>query len=41
MLVVTGGTAGAEFSLYVGLAQIPMYFAPLALGPFIRRARGL
>ena len=41
MLVVTGGTAGAEFSLYVGLAQIPMYFAPLALGPFVRRARGL
>lgn len=41
MLAVTGGTAGPEFSLYVGLAQIPMYFAPLALGPFVRRARGL
>ena len=41
MLAVTGGTAGAEFSLYVGLAQIPMYFAPLALGPFVRRARVL
>ena len=39
MLAVTGGTAGPEFSLYVGLAQIPMYFAPLALGPFVRRAR--
>jgi len=41
MLAVTAGTAGPEFSLYVGLAQIPMYFAPLALGPFVRRARAL
>jgi len=38
MLVVTAGTAGEVFSLYVGIAQIPMYFAPLALGPFLRRS---
>jgi len=41
MLAVTGGTAGAEFSLYVGIAQIPMYFAPLALAPFVRHSRVL
>jgi BASS family bile acid:Na+ symporter len=43
MLAVTAGTAGETFSLYVGIAQIPMYFAPLALGPLVRRglaARG-
>ncbi len=39
MLVITAGTAGEAFSLYVGIAQIPMYFAPLALAPFIRRSR--
>jgi predicted Na+-dependent transporter len=39
MLVVTAGTAGEIFSLYVGIAQIPMYFAPLALTPFLRRSR--
>ncbi len=39
MLVVTAGTAGEAFSLYVGIAQIPMYFAPLALTPFLRRSR--
>ncbi len=39
MLVITAGTAGEAFSLYVGLAQIPMYFAPLLLSPFIRRSR--
>ncbi len=38
MLVITAGTAGEAFSLYVGLAQIPMYFAPLLLSPFVRRA---
>lgn len=37
MLVVTAGTAGEAFSLYVGIAQIPMYFAPLLLAPFLRR----
>jgi len=39
MLVVTAGTAGETFSLYVGIAQIPMYFAPLLLGPLVRRSR--
>jgi len=39
MLAITAGTAGATFSLYVGIAQIPMYFAPLALTPFVRRSR--
>ncbi|RPH63611.1 MAG: sodium:proton symporter [Burkholderiales bacterium] len=38
MLVITAGTAGEAFSLYVGIAQIPMYFAPLALTPFLRRS---
>ena len=39
MLAITAGTAGPTFSLYVGIAQIPMYFAPLALTPFVRRSR--
>jgi len=39
MLAITAGTAGPTFSLYVGIAQIPMYFAPLALMPFVRRSR--
>lgn len=38
MLAITAGTAGEAFSLYVGIAQIPMYFAPLALTPFVRRS---
>ena len=38
MLAVTAGTAGPAFSLYVGIAQIPMYFAPLLLGPLVRRS---
>jgi len=38
MLVVTAGTAGEAFSLYVGIAQVPMYFAPLLLAPFLRRS---
>jgi len=38
MLAITAGTAGEAFSLYVGLAQIPMYFVPLLLSPFLRRA---
>jgi BASS family bile acid:Na+ symporter len=39
MLAVTGGTAGAAFDLYVGIAQIPMYFVPLLLTPLARRLR--
>jgi len=39
MLAVTAGTAGEVFSLYVGIAQIPMYFAPLLLTPLVRRYR--
>ena len=39
MLAITAGTAGLTFSLYVGITQIPMYFAPLALTPFVRRSR--
>lgn len=39
MLAVTAGTAGEMFSLYVGIAQLPMYFAPLLLGPLVRRSR--
>ena len=39
MLVITAGTAGDTFAMYVAIAQIPMYFAPLALGPFVRRSR--
>lgn len=38
MLAITAGTAGEAFSLYVGIAQIPMYFAPLLLSLFVRRA---
>lgn len=38
MLAVTAGTAGETFSLYIGIAQIPMYFAPLVLMPFVRRS---
>ena len=40
MLVITAGTAGEAFSLYVGLTQIPMYFAPLLLTPLLARSRG-
>ena len=39
MLAITAGTAGEAFSLYVGIAQIPMYFAPLLLTPFVLRSR--
>jgi predicted Na+-dependent transporter len=39
LLVVTAGTAGEWFSLYVAIVQIPMYFAPLLLGPWLARAR--
>ncbi len=39
MLAATAGTAGETFTLYAGIAQIPMYFAPLLLGPLVRRLR--
>lgn len=38
MLVLTSGTAGPLFSLYTGVAQLPMYCAPLLLAPLVRRA---
>jgi BASS family bile acid:Na+ symporter len=38
-LVVTAGTAGEAFQMYAGLAQIPMYCAPLLLSPLTRRIR--
>jgi BASS family bile acid:Na+ symporter len=37
MLAVTAGTAGEAFSLYVAIAQFPMYFAPLVLGGLLAR----
>ena len=39
LLVVTAGTAGDLFAMYVAIAQIPMYFAPLLLSPWLKRAR--
>ncbi len=36
VLAVTAGSAGETFSLYVGVAQIPMYFAPLIIA-FVMR----
>jgi BASS family bile acid:Na+ symporter len=39
LLVVTAGTAGPLFALYVAIVQIPMYFAPLLLGPALARSR--
>ena len=39
LLVVTAGTAGHWFDLYVAIVQIPMYFAPLLLGPWLARSR--
>jgi BASS family bile acid:Na+ symporter len=41
LLVVTAGTAGSWFSLYVAIVQIPMYFAPLLLGPWLARSKRL
>jgi len=35
---VATGTAGEAFSPYVDVAQIPMYFAPMLLAPFLRRS---
>ncbi len=37
ILAVTAGSAGPLFSHYVAVAQIPMYFAPLAIGLLARR----
>ena len=37
ILAVTGGTAGETFSLFVGIAQIPMFVAPLLMSLFISR----
>ncbi|MCB1714129.1 MAG: bile acid:sodium symporter [Candidatus Competibacteraceae bacterium] len=37
VLAVTAGSAGETFSLYVGVAQIPMYFAPLIIAFVLRR----
>lgn len=37
MLAITAGSAGPTFSIYVGLAQIPMYFIPLLLSALISR----
>ena len=39
MLAVTAGTAGPTFALYVGVAQIPMYFAPLVIAALLRRLK--
>lgn len=39
LLVVTAGTAGEDFQMYCGLAQLPMYFVPLVLGPIVNRLR--
>ena len=36
MLAITAGTAGPEFSLYVGVAQIPMYFMPLLVSAYLQ-----
>ncbi len=36
-LVVTAGTAGEAFQMYAGLAQIPLFCAPLLLSPLARR----
>jgi hypothetical protein len=34
---MTGAMVGADFSIYVGVAQIPMYVLPLLLTPVYRR----
>ena len=38
VIVLMGHDPGEAFALYVGIAQIPMYFAPLLLGPFVRHS---
>ncbi len=38
-LVITAGTAGEAFQMYAGLAQIPLFCAPLLLSPIARRLR--
>jgi len=37
VLAMTGAMVGADFSIYVGVAQIPMYVLPLLLTPVYRR----
>ena len=39
MFAVTATVASADFALYVGIAQIPMYFVPLLLAPLASRLR--
>lgn len=37
MMAVTAGLSGADFALYVALAQVPMYCVPLVFTPLVRR----
>jgi len=37
MMAVTAGFSGADFALYVALAQVPMYCVPLVFTPLVRR----
>lgn len=37
MLAITAGSAGPEFSLYIGVAQLPMYFMPLLINFCLQR----
>jgi BASS family bile acid:Na+ symporter len=37
MLAITAGSAGPEFSLYIGVAQFPMYFMPLLINFCLQR----
>ena len=37
-LAITTGLVGPDFSIYVGVAQLPMYFVPMVLAPIVRRA---
>ena len=37
MFAVTATVASSDFALYVGIAQIPMYFVPLLLAPLAKR----
>lgn len=41
VLAMTGAMAGTDFSIYVGVAQIPMYVLPLLLTPVYRRLTGI
>ena len=37
MFAVTAAMTSRDFALYVGIAQIPMYFVPLLMAPIVRR----